>query len=240
MSDDAIFRCLVVASVLVLVIFLVFFPPFLTGLWERRLVWPYVSADEYDGTPPPLTKPSGTAAAVLAARGFARVDTLYDGRGWGHRFRYDFWLSADGMVWATVGGGRLFGGRSDALWLSSRLADDRYLRTVNTVSGAEPDLSGMRLDEVVEGAGPDEQLARHAERIRDCGGVVPYPADDPLAVQAELLRQRVAKLVADGYASYLDDEETAWRYSVKGAALLVVKINILLWKSYIQTCRRKR
>jgi hypothetical protein len=240
MSDDAIYRSLVAAAFLVLVLSLLFFPAFLAGLWERRLVWPYVPADEYDGQPPPLTKWSGAANDTLAARGFTRVDTLFDGRGRGYRFRYDFWLSADGVVLAIVGGGRLFGGRSDSVWLRSRLADDRALRTVNTLSGAEPDLSGMWQDEVAEGAGLDEQLARHVERARDCGGVVPYPADDPLAVQAESFRQRVALLVAHGSASYVDDEETAWRYSVKGAALLVMKINVMMMTAFIRSCRQKR
>ena len=101
MADDFASRSVIAAIFFASVLFLLFFPPFLVTLWERRLVWPYIPADEYDGRLPPLTEPAGAANDALAARGFARLDTRYDGNtGTGHRVRYDFWRPADGVVLA--------------------------------------------------------------------------------------------------------------------------------------------
>jgi hypothetical protein len=240
MSDDFVHRSLIALAVLGSVFILLFFPPFLASLWERRLVWPYLRADEYGGTLPPLTGACAAAHDALAARGFARVDTLYVAKGTGQRIHSDFWLAADGTVLANVSGGRLVGSRVDSVWLTSRLADGRYLATVNSVQAAEPDLSGVRLQDVAEGAGPDELLAWHAERMREAGEVVPYPVEDPLAAQTEMWRTRVASLVAAGHTGYEDDEETARRYTAKGAGLLVVKIYVVLLKVAIRHSLRRK
>jgi hypothetical protein len=241
MADDFASRCVIAAVVFASVLFLLFFPPFLVTLWERRLVWPYLPADEYDGKLPSLTGPAGAANDALAARGFARLDTLYTPRGTGYRVRDDFWLSADGAVLAIVVGGRCIGSRLDVVWLTSRLADGRNLVTLNNLLGSEPDLTGVRQEVVVQDAETDELLARHAARLGDGGELMPYPAEDPLAEHAEVWRGRVARLVAGGYAGYLDDEETAWRYSAKGAALLTVKLQFALWKTVIRDAfQRKR
>src|SRR5205085_11254730 len=97
------------------------------------------------------------------------------------------------------------------------------------------DLAGLRDEVLVRRAGVEALLNRHGRRVADAGGADPYPADDPPAEHAALLRRRVAVLVAAGNAGYLDDEQTAWRYSVKGAVLMSARmmplaLRRMVWK----------
>ena len=83
--------------------------------------------------------------------------------------------------------------------------------------------------------GPVVVVCLWERRLADAGGADPYPADDPPAEHAALLRRRVAVLVAAGNAGYLDDEQTAWRYSVKGAVLMSARmmplaLRRMVWK----------
>jgi hypothetical protein len=216
---------LVPLAFLVTIPSLAFGPAVLACLWERRLVWPYVPADDLDFDPPTGTAKVALAGTELEDAGFTRYAALYDGKGKAYRLRYEFWLSPDGFVLAEVGGGKLLGIPLDAVWLFSLGADGRCLMTVNNSLAGEYDIAGLKREAVVPGADLKKLLARHRERM-SAWGTLPYSAADPLADHAAFMRSRVEALVAAGNAGYLDDEQTAWRYSVKGAVLFAVKANV--------------
>jgi hypothetical protein len=201
---------------------LAFGPIVLACLWERRLVWPYVPADDLDFEPPPTTAEAASSGMELEDSGFTRCAVLYDGKGTAYRLRYEFWLSPDGLILATNCGGKLFGIRVDAVWLTTRTDDGRGLVTLNNSLAGEYDIAGFRREAVAQGADLERLLARHRARLT-AAGVLPYSAADPLAEHAAFMRARVEALVAAGNAGYLDDEQTAWKYSVKGAVLFAVK-----------------
>ena len=197
----------------------------LVSALEKRLVWPYVPVG---AVPPECCPPPNTyaheAAAVAAAARFTWLGTFADGKGKLYRLRYDFFRSPEGDVLALVGAGTMASVPVQTTWLYTLLADGRCLVTVDHQNGGETDLAGLAEEALIAGRGFMGQAAAHYARVEAASSPATQFADsDPLAVLRAYRQGRIERLVALGYAGFLDTERAAWRYSPKGAATLAFR-----------------
>jgi hypothetical protein len=239
-----------VLPLLVLGCFLVpLVPTIAAALWERRLVWPYVPVrlladrgrtDERiaanlqaiqrtagDDSVLPLTEEAARAIAAAESLGFEPLGVFRDGKGPIYRIRYDFWLAPERDVLVLIGGGTLMSFQVRAIWLMTRLADGRCLVTLNSQTASEFDLAHMMLEAVLGGADFGTLLMHHRGRVDDAPvPAVPYTSDDPLGDHLAFRARRIDRLEELGLARFLDWEQTAWRYTIKGALKLSVRAHL--------------
>lgn len=196
----------------------------ISGL-ERRLVWPYVpAADVPPERCPPPTPYAQAASEAAAAAGFTWLGPFADGKGKLYRLRYDFYLSPEQNVVALVGTGAMASVPVQNIWLFTLLADGHCLVTVDQPTGSETDLAGLSEEALITGRGFAGQLAAHQVRLAATDRpIIPFAGPDPLAAFRAYRQARITRLVALGYAGFLDPNREAWRYSPKGAATLAFR-----------------
>jgi hypothetical protein len=197
MSGAAVLFLLLVVGLLTFPIILGISVGFLAGLWEKRLVWPYVSEvgfeteaepDRSNPYAPPVTRdpmavgPYASAVCQQAEQlGFRPIGHRFDGKGKLYKIRYDFWLAPDRIVLAMIGG-KLAGITLEATWLYTRLGNGHCVVTLDEPKGGDSDMSGMTEQFVLARADFAELLGRRRERIAAADSpVLPFSADDPLA-----------------------------------------------------------
>lgn len=233
---------------------------FLAGLWERRLIWPYVGevgteAHESERSTDPYAPPARhhpleatdyalAVNRVLEGGDFRHLGHFLDGKGKIYKLTYDFWLAPDRMVLVLVGGGTLAGIPLQATWLFTRLRDGRCLVTLDDPKGQDSDPTGQTDERVLANADFPELMALHRGRIEEADDVaIPYSEADPLADHRAFRAGRAATLVEQGWAKFLDPEENWWKYTVKGAFLAALRTSVREWKRALkqkdrQTIRR--
>jgi len=214
-----------------------FLPGFIAALFEKRMVWPYQRESEFlqpqpaakdsaanpyrapaTQTPVAVTPYGDATCRKLEAMGFRYRGVHYDRRRGLYQLRYDFWLSPDQLVLAMVGGGTLAGIPLAGTSLYSRLGDGRCLVTIDEPKSQDSDPSGLTLQMVVTHADLDELLNRHRQRLAEYGqSTVPYSAQAPLDDHRAFRMRRVEVLRERGLVRFLDQENNAWKYTLKGA-----------------------
>ncbi|MES2464177.1 MAG: hypothetical protein V4671_26745 [Armatimonadota bacterium] len=190
--------------------------------WEKRLVWPYVpeSLASPSQIPPPNSY-ANKAAAAAAAAGFGHWGTFADGKGKLYRVRYEFFRSPSGDALALVGTGTVAGMALQATWVYSLLEDGRCFITFDHQNGAEADLTGTTEDALIAGASFGNLLQTHRQRVAVAScGIELFGEVDPLVAFRQYKQRRLQLLIARGYAAYIDRENNAWRYTLKGAMIM--------------------
>lgn len=197
----------------------------LVSALEKRMVWPYVPAAEAPPgqCPPPDAYATANAAAATAA-GFQWLGTYADAKGKIYRVRYDFFRAPSGDVLATVGTGTVASISLQTTWLHTLLSDGRCLVTFNHQNGGEIDLAGVAEEALIGNLSLAGMVDAHRARIGVSGRTVEvFQEGSPLADLRAYRQRRIKRLVALGYAGFLDKEDNIWRYSLKGAAVLAFR-----------------
>jgi hypothetical protein len=230
---------------------------FITGLLEKRLVWPYVAGDHHGAKPrldpidpyaaPGRGEPLEITEYAIAVNeqverlGFGPHGHFFDGKGKIYKLRYDFWLAPDRMVLAMVGGGTLAGIPLQATWLYTRLEDGRCLVTIDDPKAGDSDPTGQTLQEVLANADFTELMGRHRQRIEESDSPpLLYSEADPLADHRAFREARAAVLVDQGWAAYLDPQDNWYKYTVKGACLAAFRATLRERKRAISQADRLR
>jgi hypothetical protein len=188
-----------------------FFVVVVACLWEKRPIQPYyVPAEDDEYEPSAVAERANEDAEKI---GYEYGGLCHDGKGKLYRVRYDFWIDPDDLTIAVVGSGTIAKIPVNGVWLWSRLADGRILCTTNEIG--EQDISGAVEQQTWPGFRLKALDEKHERRLTD--DVEPFPSDTPMAGYFDILRRKADTLVAKGYARYLDDEQTVWRYTLPGA-----------------------
>lgn len=208
MTEDLWFQLGIFLSI----VFLFFGAVVAAARWEKRPIQPFY-------VPEPGTEylPSDEAKAahrVAERLGYVSGGLCHDGKSTLYRIRYDYWLPPDHTSFVVVGSGTVAKIPVNGIWILSRLRDDRVLCTTNETG--EQDISGVEEQQTWPKRGLAELVELHAHRL---GGVEiePFPETSPMLGYFDIRKRKAEALVARGYAYYLDDERTAWRYTLKGA-----------------------
>lgn len=184
------------------------------GLWEKHPIQPFAVPEK--GREPEETD---YARRMNDAAEDARYDYLgvaRDNRGGLYGLRFDFWASADRSVFVVVCGGKLARIPYKGTWVFSPLPGDRTLCTTDDVGSA--DVSGASELHIWPNATFRVLLDRHIDRLEDLtDGVLPFELDDPLRAYIAIRARQAEVLVGRGLARYTDAEQTAWRYTLRGA-----------------------
>jgi hypothetical protein len=180
-------------------------------LWEKRPVQPYrvpEAGEEYE-----LTSDAREANYQVRGLDYLPGGLCHDNKGKIYRVRYDFWLSPDHFILVVIGGGSIAGIPVNGIWVYSRLTDGRILCTTNEIG--EQDISGAEEQQTWPKYDLISLIEKHRKRLTD--SVEPFPAESPLAGYFDIRRRKADALVAKGYARYIDDEQSIWKYTLKGA-----------------------
>lgn len=181
------------------------------ALWEKRHIVVYVIPEPGQELPP--TNYAQQANAIANQMNYQHYGTFKHGGGKIYRVRYDFWLSPDRLTLLVVGGGKIAAFPADAVWLSTKLSDGRYL--VSTDFQGEADLSGIMDLEIQRDVGVVFVLDRHGHRVKT-SQVPPLPfGEDPLADYMHMRQLQVERMVERGDACYLDP--MTWKHTLRGA-----------------------
>jgi hypothetical protein len=131
-----------------------------------------------------------------------------------HRMRYDYWIAPDGVTIALIGSGKVLLMPISGVWLYSRTQGGEILCTTNEPSNQ--DVSGV----LQQKTWPNERLIpltkKHESRLNGVF-IQPFSESQPIADYFEILRFQVDGMIKKGFAYYLDDKQTLWRYSLKGS-----------------------
>lgn len=191
-------------------------PGFIAALLERRRVRNYEPVAEDEAAP--ISEYARWVEHAAGRLGYDRLGVFRDAKGKIYNVRYDFWASPGRDVIAYCGVGTMLGIPVKATWLFTPLSDGRCLMTTDHSAAMESDLSGMTEMALVANADFDELLARHRKRVDEA----PLPSGafskaDPFGGFNAFRRSRVERLIERGQARFLDDEQDAWKYTVRGA-----------------------
>jgi hypothetical protein len=97
------------------------------------------------------------------------------------------------------------------------LPNGRYLTTTDDIGTV--DLSGLSILQIYPKAGFRVLIDRHLDRLEEIAGddPQPFPSDHPLRSYINIREQQAAKLVERGLGVYTGEEQSAWRYTFRGA-----------------------
>lgn len=184
------------------------------GLWEKRLVQPFVvplPGEEFE--PVPAAKQANAEASVM---GYTYVGLCHDARGKMYRMRCDFWIVPDLSTIALIGGGTIANLPSFDISLYSQTKEGRIVRT-NRMIG-EQDISGAIDQRTWPAMSFKRLIEKHNYRLRSLD-VAPFTADTPLTCFFNIRRRQFDALVERGYAYYIDEERSAVRFTLHGAVM---------------------
>ncbi|MEY4385642.1 MAG: hypothetical protein RLY20_925 [Verrucomicrobiota bacterium] len=125
-------------------------------------------------------------------------------------------LSADGMILASVSGTSTIGAKLNKTILRTRLADGRVIESAD--QAVLRDVTRVIQNGVLLNAGIEELMRFHCERIRNAGAaVVPFQPDTALADNDQIELARGQRLVAAGMARWVNPEQNCLRLNLRGA-----------------------
>jgi hypothetical protein len=183
------------------------------ALWEKRHIVVYALPEPGQERPPSAY--AQQANAVAAQLGFQHYGTFHHGNGGIYQVRYDFWVSPDRLIILLVGGGKIAGMPADAIWLTTRLQDGRYLMT--TDFSGEADLSRLLDIEIQRDVGIVFIADRHRHRVKSSAVPAVPLSEEPLGDYLQMRKRQIEQMVANGDARYVDAEQMTWKHTLKGA-----------------------
>ncbi|HSY19704.1 MAG TPA: hypothetical protein VK815_15280 [Candidatus Acidoferrales bacterium] len=190
---------------------------FLTACWEK-----YPLRQHQPGAPEDAAPPSGYFLAMNEAA--AQRQLLHCGNYLQIRDNslykccISLWLTADQCTLIMVWGGKMAKIDYKRTLFISVTSDGREIVTLDQFGIT--DLSGIRAFEVVYNANFEELAVCHAGRLaRETGSLRPFSPSHAMDQFEDLGRVRAEKMVSLGVAKFLDLQESAWRYTAKGAFL---------------------
>jgi hypothetical protein len=125
-------------------------------------------------------------------------------------------ISPSQQILAVIRWGSTASIRNEATVLFSALEDGRYLVTSDRPSGSRT--PGLYDDLVFLKADWDQLVRRHEERVRACRqNIRRLSPENPLAEYEAILERRARFLVEHGDAYWVDQEQTEYRSTLKGA-----------------------
>lgn len=215
---------------------------FAVCLWEKRMVWPYQSAEEpprvgpiaaFEPTTPyaPSVALSSERSSRTSTRAWRNADdlglvplgTLTDRRGSLYDVRYETRATAERDVLAFLASGRMAGIPYLNIRLCSSLTDGRSVISISNKAGALIDLTGRTVEGLCNWADLDRLLAWHRSRLDRLGVVSPFgpkPLDEWRASRVEQADQ----LERDGLIRFLDPERNSYRYNARGALIYTIRL----------------
>ncbi|MDR3456670.1 MAG: hypothetical protein P4N60_04445 [Verrucomicrobiae bacterium] len=202
--------------ILLVALFLFFFVSiFLTACWEKHPLRQY-----QPGAPADAAPPSGYFSAMNEAA--ARHNLQHCGNYLQTRNSslykccISLWLTADQFTLIQVWGGKLAKIDYKRTLFISVTDDGREIVTMDEFGIS--DISGIRAIDVVYRASFEELVARHAGRLAEAAeSLKPFSPTRAMDQYEDLGKARAERMVALGLAKFLDRQESAWRYTVKGA-----------------------
>jgi hypothetical protein len=139
-------------------------------------------------------------------------------------------LSPDSTVLAWVGCGTIMSLPLKAVNLVTQLESGRYLQTTDMTG--ENDLSGLTDLQIWQNHTFSKLVGRHFERLETLyDTAVPF-AEGPVNETINIRRARAQRLVDQGDAKFVDDDQSIWKFTLKGALRYYF---IVVW---LQTFRR--
>ena len=133
-----------------------------------------------------------------------------------------FWISPDGYTLLRVGGGKTAGVEIKRTVLATFIEPEKIIETTDEAGTA--DLSGLTDRKLFLNGHLDELVRIHNDRLQRTGGVRrTFPSDQALTAYATMQAMRANRLVAFGFARFVNRERTLFRYTLKGAWLLATK-----------------
>jgi hypothetical protein len=189
-------------------------------LWEKQRIRDFVPATPEELPPQsPYFRSMSEYARVLGYQpggifGQNRKSSVYG-------VCIGLWLSPDQKSLLCIAGGTVARVPYKRTFLISKLPNKTYLVTMDSF-GSE-DLSGTRNIDVLMNADLNELTQLHQRRLAACPEPLPF-SSNRLGELEEWNRIRADRLVADGLAKYLDDNN--WHFTFKGAILYTFKTQL--------------
>jgi hypothetical protein len=237
--------------VVVAIIAMIVLPMLLTivvGLWEKRMVWPYVPLEDpvvlttpakFDPANPyavsgggaqQIMQPTEQAAkANVAAQslGFRYLGAYRHGGGAVYKVRYDFWVSGEHEVLVIVGGGTMASIPLDNTWLFTQLAEGPMLVTITAHNAGEYDLSGLTSEVLVRKAGLAQAIHAHLGRMKLQSSPALNYSDAPLSDHFQFRKSWSEQLERKGLVRFVDPARNVWKYTLWGAVRFAVRANLV-------------
>jgi len=198
------------------------------GLWEKRRILAYSLPEpdrEYPCTPYGLQR-----NREVKKLGYRYGGVYHDARGSIYKCRYDFWLSPDSTILVWIGCGTVARLAAKSVNLISQLEGGRYLQTTDMTG--ETDLSGLTDLQIWPKQTFRKLVDRHNARLEALGASALPFSDAPMRDVINIRRVRALRLVEQGDAKYVDDNESIWKYTLKGA------LRFYFVATWLQTFRR--
>lgn len=199
-----------------------------TGLWEKRRIEAYSVPEP--GTENPCTPYALQRNREAKKLGYRYGGAYHDARESIYKCRYDYWLSADSTVLAWVSCGTIATLPLKSVNLISQLEDGRYLQT--TDMKGQSDLSGLIDLQIWPKLTFSKLAERHDARLATLRETpIPF-SEAPLRAASNIRRAQAQRLVDQGDAQFVDDDQSIWKYTLKGALRFYF---VAVW---LQTFRR--
>lgn len=192
----------------------------MVALWEKRRIQTY--AIPAAGTEQPLTDYGRRTNAAAQQLAYVHRGIFHDARGGIYKTRSDFWTSPDNVVLALVSCGTIAKLPNGRVSLYSQLDGGRYLQTTDMTG--ENDLSGLTDLQIWPQLSFAKLVERHFARLQHLG-CSPAPfSDSPMREVLTIRLRRTEKLVAQGDARFVDDDQTVWKFTLKGVRFYFVTV----------------
>jgi hypothetical protein len=195
-------------------------------MWEKRRTEAYT----VPGAENPCTSYALQRNREAKRLGYRYGGAYHDSRGSIYKCRYDFWLSPDSTVLAWVSCGTIATLPLKSVNLISQLEDGSYLQTTDMTG--QSDLSGLTDLQIWPNHTFSKLADRHLARLEKRRETpVPF-AEGPLPAASSIRRAQAQRLVDQGDTQFVDDEQSIWKYTLKGALRFYF---VAVW---LQTFRR--
>jgi hypothetical protein len=183
------------------------------ALYERHLVMPYVPSPEgFQQAETPYSTRANTSAEAL---GFHYLGPYHHAKGGIYQIRYWIWASPELDSLAIVSGGTMARIPYDGTRIVSGLEDGRFVLTIDNPSLGQLHSDGLAVGSTFMGVDLPTLVAHHRAFVR--GQAIPFDATDPVGHLVEWRTELADRLVEAGFAHYLDEGQTVWRYTIRGA-----------------------
>jgi hypothetical protein len=183
------------------------------ALRERHLVMPYVPSGEGDDQAE--TEYSISANRAADGLGFDYLGPFRHGKGRIYKIRYWIWASPEFDLLAIVSGGTMAGVPYNGTRVMSGLADGGFVLTIDNPSMGQLHGDGLATGETFMGVDFPSLVAHHRGLV--AGRAVPFDRSDPVGHLVAWRAEMADRLVEAGFAYFLDEEKSAWRYTLRGA-----------------------
>jgi hypothetical protein len=218
MFDDFLAEFWFVFAIPLAIIVFFFFAVVGACLIEKRYVQTFSVPEE--GKEYPLSPTAQQYAKDAAKLQFTHAGLCHHAKSDLYRIRYDFWTSPDLKTLAVIGSGTLIKIPVKGIWLWSRTTDGRILNSTNEIG--EQEISTNVIQQTLPDASFTTLASSHATWLSQFN-VETFTADSALSVYFDIRRSKVDNLIERGYAYYIDEDQSAWKFTLKGALVFYFK-----------------